>query len=31
MSKQDVNLNTDQEFLTSCDCTDDCRKKDRLD
>merc|ERR1719192_1779675 len=25
----DVNLNTDQEFLTSCDCTDDCRKKDR--
>ena len=24
-----VNLNTDEEFLAGCDCTDDCRNKDK--
>ncbi len=29
LPQKDVHLNTDTEFMTSCDCTDDCRRKDR--
>ena len=29
LPQKDVNLNTDDQFMTSCDCTDDCRRKDK--
>lgn len=29
LPQKDVHLNLEPEFLTSCDCTDDCRRKDK--